>query len=63
MSDLCGRTDGNIKVIIPNTKLSIEESSLKQDIKPGDYIAVKVSIIITLSKKTMIQIFVNISSF
>ncbi|XP_060875212.1 mitochondrial tRNA methylthiotransferase CDK5RAP1 isoform X2 [Metopolophium dirhodum] len=41
-SDLCGRTDGNIKVIIPNTKLPLEESSLNQDIKPGDYITVKI---------------------
>ncbi|XP_025198231.1 CDK5 regulatory subunit-associated protein 1 [Melanaphis sacchari] len=41
-SQLCGRTDGNIKVIIPNSKLPIEESSLNQDIKPGDYITVKI---------------------
>ncbi|XP_008184115.1 CDK5 regulatory subunit-associated protein 1 isoform X2 [Acyrthosiphon pisum] len=41
-SDLCGRTDGNIKVIIPNTKLPLEESSFNQDIKPGDYITVKI---------------------
>lgn len=41
-SNLCGRTDGNIKVIIPNIKLSVNGSSLNQDIKPGDYIAVKV---------------------
>lgn len=43
-SDLCGRTDGNIKVVIPNTKLSTSGSSYNQDIKPGDYILVKVSI-------------------
>lgn len=42
-TQLCGRTDGNIKVIIPNTNLPIEESSFNQDIKPGDYIIVKVS--------------------
>lgn len=53
-SDLCGRCDGNIKVIIPNTKFSIEGSSLNQNIKPGDYVTVKVSIqISTIMKLSM----------
>ncbi|VVC28955.1 Methylthiotransferase, conserved site,Elongator protein 3/MiaB/NifB,TRAM domain,Radical SAM, alpha/beta [Cinara cedri] len=42
-SNLCGRNDGNIKVIIPNIKLSVDGSSLNQDIKPGDYITVKIT--------------------
>ncbi|XP_025414811.1 CDK5RAP1-like protein isoform X2 [Sipha flava] len=42
-SDLYGRTDGNIKVIIPNTKLSLKGSSLNKDIEPGHYIKVKIT--------------------
>ncbi|XP_050425354.1 CDK5RAP1-like protein isoform X2 [Adelges cooleyi] len=40
---LCGRTDGNIRVIIPNIKLPNTEKSINQTIKPGDYVLVKIT--------------------
>ncbi|XP_050520454.1 mitochondrial tRNA methylthiotransferase CDK5RAP1 isoform X2 [Daktulosphaira vitifoliae] len=42
-TNLCGRTDGNIKVVIPNTKLLKKGQSNLQSIKPGDYVVVEVT--------------------
>ncbi|XP_063708226.1 CDK5RAP1-like protein [Culicoides brevitarsis] len=38
-----GRTDGNIKVIIPSLELNDTKSSQKRKFKPGDYVSVKIT--------------------
>lgn len=44
--DFYGRTDGNIKVIIPKMDVPATlGSDLKQPMKPGDYICVQVFVI------------------
>lgn len=41
--ELCGRNDGNVKVIFPKTDLRVQpEKPQMVPIKPGDYVLVKV---------------------
>lgn len=41
--ELCGRNDGNVKVIFPKTDLPVQpEKPQMAPIKPGDYVLVKV---------------------
>lgn len=49
--ELCGRTDGNVKVIFPKTDLRVQPEKLQVvPIKPGDYVLVKVCyVLIVLS--------------
>jgi tRNA A37 methylthiotransferase MiaB len=43
-SDLYGRNDGNIKVIVPRLRLPIgPESSTLKDVQPGDFIVVDIT--------------------
>ncbi|XP_048026792.1 CDK5 regulatory subunit-associated protein 1 isoform X1 [Megalobrama amblycephala] len=42
--ELCGRNDGNVKVIFPKTDLSVQpEKPQMVPIKPGDYVLVKIT--------------------
>lgn len=44
---MAGRNDGNIKVIMPNNKISASRNARGlSDIKPGDFVAVLVKKII-----------------
>lgn len=41
--ELCGRNDGNVKVIFPKTDLPVQPGKPQADpITPGDYVLVKV---------------------
>lgn len=41
--ELCGRSDGNVKVIFPRADLPVQPGKPQKDaITPGDYVLVKV---------------------
>lgn len=43
--DLCGRTDGNMKVIFPKEDVAVQfAGSTVAPISPGDYVLVKVGL-------------------
>lgn len=42
-SDLCGRNDGNLKVIFPDVEMEdVNNSEVRVRAQPGDYVLVKV---------------------
>ncbi|XP_069099781.1 mitochondrial tRNA methylthiotransferase CDK5RAP1 [Pleurodeles waltl] len=43
LTDLCGRNDGNVKVIFPDREVEDEHSGAASRAKPGDYVLVKIT--------------------
>lgn len=55
---MAGRNDGNIKVIMPNNKISASRSARGlADIKSGDFVAVLVSKCIIIFSKNVFHFF------
>ncbi|GAB5569278.1 mitochondrial tRNA methylthiotransferase CDK5RAP1 [Prionailurus iriomotensis] len=47
-TDLCGRNDGNLKVIFPNVEMEdVSNSGVRVRAQPGDYVLVKITILLT----------------
>lgn len=62
--DLCGRTDGNMKVIFPKEDVAVQPSALDTaSVHAGDYVLVKVGFSTNTQPSHVVLFFINHPAF